>query len=899
MSTASRPRPRPWTALRLPVWAGLTLLFAAALALRSLRLAWQPLWWDEGYSVFFATELLGRMALLTAQDIHPPLYYGLLHGWTLLWGSADPVILRALSVLIGSVTMPVIWWVGRLLFPARPRVALVAALLLAVNPMHIFYSQEVRMYGLELLLGLLSTGFFIKLRQADTPSTRRRAILAYALITAAALYTEYYVALLPLAHFLWAIWQDRRRPRALLPLLAADLLTALLYLPWVIFTIPHLISYIQAKVVADNDAPLGLLAYVGRHLIAFGGGHVPLAELDWLRYAGMAGLFLAAGLAILSRKRDADRATTLLLAWGLILPVAIGYAFNRLWPFFPDGGERVLFFLLPSIVLLVALIFEKTWDGDRLMRFGAWGTLFLLLIGAGSGITAFYTVPRYADDDYRPLIRQVVQQGTDADVVMAVFPWQVGFWRAYAPAELGPLPHLLSFNAVAWGTNVADALDQGLAAGTVWLPSLLSIGSTLPQEMEAYLAPRALNVENRWISPTTRLSAWSRLQPATPQPLTTELAPLRLISAALMPSQLPSANAPLQIDLNWEPSAQLSEFQATLRLVDTTGHTWAERTLPALDTLSPGSGQDRLGILIPAGLPPGDYTVQIGVMPGTADVESLAFVDLGRVRITPPTQPVDALRLPIQHPLAAPVPHGALLLLGYTGPTLLQPVLAGTALDVTLFWQGRPQTDVNGEEPVQAFYVALLDDSGVVGSWEGTSIWPQGPSGVGTGELAQVPAAVQLSGYAVTGTYDLVAGLVQTDGSRTGSTHLGRVAVVRRVADFSPPVSIPAHRLNPPMRFGTHALLLGYDLTAHPADPLDGEIVLDLTLYWRVEQALLPPHQLFVHVEDADGLSLAQADATPNSRGTLAPSGSWQSDEYLTHQPVSYTHLTLPTSDLV
>lgn len=37
-----------------------------------LRLGWQPLWWDEGYSLYFATEPLGRMAALTAHDIHPP-----------------------------------------------------------------------------------------------------------------------------------------------------------------------------------------------------------------------------------------------------------------------------------------------------------------------------------------------------------------------------------------------------------------------------------------------------------------------------------------------------------------------------------------------------------------------------------------------------------------------------------------------------------------------------------------------------------------------------------------------------------------------------------------------------------------------------------------------------------
>ncbi len=273
------------------------------------------------------------MALLTAQDIHPPLYYGLLHLWTLLWGSADPTVLRAFSVLIGGLSVPGIWWAGRMLYPHRPRIALMAALLLALNPMHLFYSQEVRMYGLELLLGVLSTGFFAMLWRARTPPERRRAILAYGLITAAALYTEYYVALLPLAHFLWAAGKRWRNPRSLLPLVAADLLAALLFLPWLLFTVPHLFAYIQAKVIADNDAPLSLFTYISRHLVAFGGGHLAWPGLAWLRYAGVAGIVLAVGLDELQdylagrqgeERVNPDSGVTSFLAWGVILPTVIG-----------------------------------------------------------------------------------------------------------------------------------------------------------------------------------------------------------------------------------------------------------------------------------------------------------------------------------------------------------------------------------------------------------------------------------------------------------------------------------------------------------------------------------------------------------------------------------------------
>jgi uncharacterized membrane protein len=120
-------------------------------ALRALRLDFQPLWWDEGYSVWFATHPMPELLALTAADIHPPLYYALLRGWIGAFGPG-PNALRLFSVFIGTVTIPVIYVVARRMLTLR--VAWLATFLLAISPLHIYYSQEVRMYGLAMLLGL-------------------------------------------------------------------------------------------------------------------------------------------------------------------------------------------------------------------------------------------------------------------------------------------------------------------------------------------------------------------------------------------------------------------------------------------------------------------------------------------------------------------------------------------------------------------------------------------------------------------------------------------------------------------------------------------------------------------------------------------------------------------------
>src|SRR5512140_89889 len=89
-------------------------------ALRIARLTFQPLWWDEGYSLFFATRDLGTLLDRTALDIHPPLYYVLLQFWTYLAGTND-FATRFLSLKFGVLTIPLIYAIARRLFHRRAK----------------------------------------------------------------------------------------------------------------------------------------------------------------------------------------------------------------------------------------------------------------------------------------------------------------------------------------------------------------------------------------------------------------------------------------------------------------------------------------------------------------------------------------------------------------------------------------------------------------------------------------------------------------------------------------------------------------------------------------------------------------------------------------------------------
>ncbi len=903
--------PIPNTQYPRPHWLPL-LLCAIGVGLRLLRLEWQPLWWDEGYSVYFATESLGQMARLTAQDIHPPLYYALLHLWLTGFGSASPLILRAFSVLIGLLSLPALWWLARLFFPARQRVALWALLLLALSPIHIFYSQEVRMYGLEMLLGMVSTGFFwkivnseLRIANSEGGSARIGSWLGYVFSNTALLYTEYYAAFLPLCHGLWALWHFRRQLRRLLPLAAAWTAVALAYLPWLLYAVPQLIPYVSQKIVEDADRPLGLVAYALRHLTAFTVGHIP-PDLAWFANAQWLAFFALLLIPILrlSTKRHFPIPNLQspipnpqsLISTLLLLPFAAGFLLNLRLPFFPEGGERVLLFVLPYFLLLLAF-----WLDDLMQTRLAWArtsvafVLAGLLVAAGAGVWTFYTVPRYTQDDYRPLIRQTVQQGSDTDTVLAVFPWQVGYWRAYAPVwgkgELhGPWPLLTP--STAWERSVQAAVDNALEQGKLWFPAHLSLGGILEGEIEAYMRSTALssgpssdgkatvNFENRWYSTTTRLSGWARADTPTAAESSADFSAVQLRSAGLGAAALSSANSVLAVALGWD-ALPAQALRVTLRLEDDENRIWAQRDYSPLGDWPPTgdtAGLDRVGLLIPPGLPPGFYHLAVGVGPAVDDwlypvsgSQGLSDVArIGSVQIEPPAIPLPSLRLPMQMVLPEPVTREGIDFLGASGFDPAVATLAGAQMNLSLF----VQTDQPPPAPWE-LYVSLLDSNGDgVAGWEGwplpdypLSIWPPGTQ-------MRLPVSFYLPASLSPGEYRLVAGLRDpASGAKSVPVALAALPIERRAVSFESPQ--PQHPLEQPALFGSHATLLGYDTA--PA----GDGMLELTLYWRVEQTLLPPHNVFVHLNDNAGSLLAQDDGVPGRKQTAAPSNTWTPGEII------------------
>ena len=896
----------------------LCLLLLLGLALRVQRLDFQPLWWDEGYSVWFATDPIGEMLALTSQDIHPPLYYALLHAWIALLGPAPPT-LRLFSVYVSLPAIALIYVAARRLLPrARPRrasPALVAAILVACNPFHLYYSQEIRMYGLVISLALLYLILAAPwLAPVASPSTviSGRRLAALTLATAALAYTQYYAVLLPLGAVLIVLNRQirRRAPNSaasgpgLRSFGAAHLAAALLYLPWGVYAAPRLTAYVAYKVTQDADVPLALPDYIARHLSAFLIGHAAPAGLSVF---SLLALLCLAGLLLL-RWRRARRIST--LVWLLIAALACGFLLNLRFPFAPVAGERLLSALAPAFWLWLAALIaapappSQSDQSSRLPRAVLQVGLTLLTALA---LIHFFLTPRYPNDDYRPLIAEMAALGSAADVAFCIYPWQVGYLRSYLPNG----PQALLSPSAAWTDSINNSLHEIIQQKqSVWFPAHLSLGGILETQVENSLMQQGFPVLNQWISPSTRLTLFA--PPANPGQAAAGARFgdwLTLIAGQVGREPVAAGAAALPISLTWRlsrPTPAGGVWQVRLRLTDRQGVTWAQRDSAPANGLRPFDqwpldqpGEDRHGLWIPAGTPPGHYelTAQVYQQAGGRTERPLDILDaqgraqgvewrLAQVQVTRPPAPLEPDRLQVSHPVNQRL-GSELRWLGFdlaAGPW--QP---GDDLALRLAWQVL-------QPPAQEWraFVQLLDGrDAAAAAWEGPPLPDLPASQWQSGDLLTTPLSLRLPAGLTDGHYRLITGLFEPisgqrlapAGQREDYLTVATVEIKNRPRQWQAPAPAVAQIA----QFGGQARLLGYDLA--PTQARAGDAV-HLALVWQAGEPWARRGRVFVHLLAADGQTAAQADSEPGE-GSL-PTTGWLSGEFLTDRHVLHVPDTLP-----
>jgi mannosyltransferase len=193
-------------------WAAAVVVVLTLLAavLRLWRIGHQSFWYDEAFTVTLVHHSPGKMlGLLPQTELTPPLYYCTAWLWARIFGFGEAG-LRSLSAVCGVLLVPVVYGAAAKLVSRRA--GLVAAALVAFNPLLIWYSQEARSYAMLVLLAALSLLAFAHVRE---PGCAPRWLIAWAAAAGLTLATHYYGVLVIVPEAAWLLWVHRRDRRVL------------------------------------------------------------------------------------------------------------------------------------------------------------------------------------------------------------------------------------------------------------------------------------------------------------------------------------------------------------------------------------------------------------------------------------------------------------------------------------------------------------------------------------------------------------------------------------------------------------------------------------------------------------------------------------------------------------
>ncbi len=891
------------------------VIVAAGFALRVYHLANQSLWYDEAFSVYLAGMAPGEIIARTAADIHPPLYYLLLHGWMLAAGSSE-FALRFLSLIFGVLAIPLFYQVSRRLLEdlpegTQPPAGLISTAVSAIAPFYIWYSQEGRMYALLTFLGLLSS--FILLRHLETDATRPRwRLFLWAAANVAAIYTHFYGFFLLAFQCVYVLWRAAADGRVRQParrILLAAIAVAVAYLPWLGVTFTR---FGADSSYWEGILPLGEM--LNKTLLAFASGLTATTEEQDIIVAGYLGLVilgLVAGIAVALKRRSISSQSNLVVfpLLYLLIPLVLLYVVSFARPKF---DPRYLMLASPGFYLLAALGLEAlAGHGLSLERHRLRG-LALAVTGAGlvflAGAAAVPLQHNYANqvlarDDFRSVagwVRDRIQP--DEAVILCSGHMLPAFTYYFDYPDLIRIPDQPTLSTKELVTYaVADELNQRLASKRgVWLvlwqdgvvdpngilTTMLQDQGLVQPVPQSFWGIKLLHYS---LPPTAHFSS----QPGIQAPVGILFGDAVRLSGFRPAALSAAAGESVNLTLYWEALRTLSaDYRLLLRIVDGLGNEWGRyegrpaayehpttRWQPA--TTVPGS------VVVPilAGTPPGDYHLRASLYPAdsaqrleikAADGHALGqeydlgLVSVARGRISEsPGAPPPPIKTPLHSQLAPQVE-----LVGHDFSEAS--ALPGDVLHGTLLWRAleKPAGDlglqlrlVNAASQVSS--QRLLRPA--VAGYPSTQ-WQKG-------EFVRGQVSYVIAYDTPPGDWQLQAALT-TDGAVTG-----QAATLATIHLRSRPALAPAGPIEHPvgLALGTEMALKGFSATRSAAS-------VTVTLYWTGLRAMDAQYRVFVHLLDASGNIVTQHDGTPASSDwptTAWPPGSLVTDVHTLTLPAA------------
>ena len=314
---------------------------------------------------------------------------------------------RLVPALMGIITIPIIYFPIKAMFEAKT--GLIAVLLIAISPWHLFWSQSARFYTSLMLFSFLAMFAFYYGFEKD-----RLSYIILGIVFALIAFQERMFSLLLIPVLVIYIVSIKRSPfetpkglnrRNLIPLAGVGLVGLLA----VIYDVIHYLSSGNSFILSELtwffarpiDDPIRLGIFI---ILSIGIAVVALG-------------FFSGAYLILEKSRSG-----LYFFIGAIIPVILIIAANP----FMFTEKRYVFMTLPCWVILAATGTKEIFSWSRgTGKLLAWGVLFILMASAAGSHLLYFTVNHGDRYDWESSFKFVAQRKDEGDVIVSTRP-QIG-----------------------------------------------------------------------------------------------------------------------------------------------------------------------------------------------------------------------------------------------------------------------------------------------------------------------------------------------------------------------------------------------------------------------------------------------------------------------------------------
>lgn len=919
----------------------LVLILLLAWALRLTHLDTMSLWWDESLSYERATQNLPtilsnviQIQKVTTRDLHPPLYFVLLHFAVNLFGTSE-FGLRVLSAMANLLTIALMFPLVQLLLEKpvlktpgvsetpgvsqhhRRRIGLLVVLFAALSPFYVWYSQEARPYALVLLWSVLALYALLKWLHIS-PRAPRAFISPWLILFLAAcgltLVTHYlsfvllpfYAAVLLIYGTHGRTWRERffSPPTLLAAILLTGFATIFILIPGSAEALtgseangPQFVPFFIMLRDVWNSFAVGVTANLDE---------VALIDL-LLVVLWVLGIASTITISLRTRRVDARLALTL-LSFFLLPALALQFG-SYLRPLYLNS--RHLITISPAFYIGLALgvngiahlLGEHTVHFPlptvhRRLSFILYLSSLIFVVGAVYSLNNLYNNPAYAKDDHKAWSQFLRERMRPGDYLLLVAPQAQKIYEYYAPPGLKwqSLPKLVRSRKRQQRLDLDAVLSAYRNHPRVWLLEIHQPVGDPKHHINDLLRRYGEPIDIEYFPGISTRIILQQLVYRSPQ-----LDPKQVIAHPTQITfddnlQLVGYDAPAQVRAAGHYAVQLywrlmdktpNELGVSLRVVDEHGVRWGQWDAPPIGNLYPTSKWepgvtmvDQHDLVVDPGAPPGTFFIELSVFhlgggePVTVQANDAAPSDapvrLAMLQVVRPEPPRDPKNLIVDR--QADVPFGdALRFVGYDFDQ--KETGPGSILPLTLYFQlmKNPGANVTGTVELVAPFWQI---------WNRTTA--RAPLTLDlqnrlAGDIVQARVELRVPGDANAGEYDLrlaLDGYVAQQGWLAPSV---LTIGTTRVAPIERSTALPAMSTRVNARLGDQVELLGYDLNA--PQPLQPNDTLTLTLYWRALKTMETSYTVFAHLIDRANNIFGQNDSIPVQ--AARPTTSWAPGEVL------------------